>query len=193
MLPLTSGPSTRLKPPFSSSHSGTHAPTRTIRTSLRLTLPPIPSISWRSYPGPSCGDGVRSFSWWNSSIRVDMGVPAPPKGDPLAAAGGVVPVPEAGEGSSAIHGAIHGVVPLSRASSASQSVSCSRSLPARQSSSRPHMTPRSPSPMPVPSPPRTSPYWFLQRQILPIRRVSYGMPTFEEVWNHTVDTRGQLL
>lgn len=54
----------------------------------------------------------------------------------------------------------------SRASSASQSVSCSRSFAQQQSLSRPQITPRSPSPIPVPRPPRTSPYWVRHFQIL---------------------------
>ena len=54
----------------------------------------------------------------------------------------------------------------SRASAASQSVSCSRSRPAQQLCSRPQITPRSPSPMPVPRPPRTSVYWSRHFQML---------------------------
>ena len=58
--PRTSRPRTR-EDERSSSHSGPQAPMRTMRTSLRFTMPPMPSISCRSYPGPrSSGDGVRS-------------------------------------------------------------------------------------------------------------------------------------
>lgn len=54
----------------------------------------------------------------------------------------------------------------SRASSASQSVSCSVYFPLRQSFPLAHSTPRSASPIPVPRPPRTSPYWVRHFQIL---------------------------
>lgn len=53
-----------------------------------------------------------------------------------------------------------------RPSSASQSVSDSRSRDAQHVSPRPQMTPRSPSPIPVPRPPMTSPYWLRHFQIL---------------------------
>lgn len=95
-----------------------------------------------------------------------MGV-AGPKGDPAgladaarAGGDGVEVIIQTGRSFT------HGAVPLSRASWASQSTSCSRSLAARQAASRPQMTPRSPSPIPVPNPPRTSPYWVRQRQML---------------------------
>lgn len=56
-LPLTSRP--KISPLFfSSAHSGTQAPTRTILTLFRFTMPPMPSISCLAYPGPSAGDGV---------------------------------------------------------------------------------------------------------------------------------------
>lgn len=89
-------------------------------------------------------------------------VPFAGKGNPAAAAGGVVPaccgpglgVPEEDP-------VDHGTRVLPRASSASQSISFSRSRAARQASSRPQMTPRSPSPMPV-----KPPYLVRQRQML---------------------------
>lgn len=54
----------------------------------------------------------------------------------------------------------------SRASSASQSVSCSMHLLLRQFLPLAHSTPRSASPIPVPRPPRTSPYWVRHLHIL---------------------------
>lgn len=125
------------------SYSGTQAPTRTMRTNLRLTTPPMPSISWRWYPERSWGEGVRSSARMTSA-----------RGPPwlgYCSSGGVVVDGEAERTSD------HDEALLPLASSASQSISCSRSLAAQQWSSRPQMTPRSPSPIPVPRPPRTSP------------------------------------
>lgn len=58
----------------------------------------------------------------------------------------------------------------SRASSASQSVSCSMYLPLQHSALRQHSTPRSASPIPLPRPPRLSPYWDRHFQILDPRQ-----------------------
>jgi len=55
---------------------------------------------------------------------------------------------------------------LSRASSASQSISDATSLAATQSLPRPHGTPRLPSPMPTPRPPREGRYRVRHFQIL---------------------------
>jgi hypothetical protein len=156
-FPCTSRP--RISPlARSSSHSGTHAPTFTIRTRMFFMTPPIPSTSCLSYPGFIAGLGVL-LSWTDAPdeltrlLRLAELLPAPI----VVAAQGV-------REEALLLGPLGGVVAASwkysasRASSASPSISCSRSRAAQHSVSRPQMTPRSPSPIPVPRPPRTSVY-----------------------------------
>lgn len=137
----------------SSSHSGTPAPTFTMRSSLRFMTPPIPSISWRAYPGPSCGLGVRS-----SARAGGLTLLAALQGD--VAAKGLLLLPMV------VVVALLRLSASRAASAASQSVSSSRSRPAQQRAARPQGTPRSPSPMPVPRPPRTEVYWWRHFQML---------------------------
>jgi hypothetical protein len=111
---------------FSSPHSGTQAPTFTIRTNFFLTTPPIPSISCLAYPGPICP--LLSLPGVPTCIELLPGLE-----------GGL---------------AARLLLSISRASSASQSISCSTSRAATHSPPRPQGTPRFPSPMPTPRPPR---------------------------------------
>lgn len=148
---------------FSSFHSGTQPPIRIIETFTVLILFPIPSTSCLAYPGPTAGEGVRSPAPTSSSPP--DAEPALPcrllwlldqECDPLYR----LSVWDPGEGCPAARSS------ASRASSASQSVSCSINFPLRQFFPLAHSTPRSASPIPVPSPPRTSPYWVRHFQIL---------------------------
>lgn len=111
---------------FSSPHSGTQAPTFTIRTNFFLTTPPIPSISCLAYPGPICP--LLSLPGVPTCVELLPGLE-----------GGL---------------AVRLLLSISRASSASQSISCSTSRAATHSPPRPQGTPRFPSPMPTPRPPR---------------------------------------
>lgn len=142
---------------------GHTAPTRIMRTSFVFTTPPMPSISWRAYPGrrpdpeldtnPTEWESGLGVRWLPLSLPLALKPTLPElRGEPVVN-------DDEGDGVEA------GEEWCSRASAASQSVSDSTSLAPRQDASRPHITPRLPSPMPVP--PSTSPYWFRQRQILP--------------------------
>lgn len=152
---------------FSSFHSGTQPPIRIIDTFTVLILFPIPSTSCLAYPGPTAGEGVRgppgpAATTSSSPPDVEPALPCrllwllDQECDPLYRLCVCVP----GDGCPAARSS------ASRASSASQSVSCSMNFPLRQFLPLAHSTPRSASPIPVPRPPRTSPYWVRHFQIL---------------------------